>query len=352
MHAHRPPVSKQVLWSAVLATALGLIAAPLTPVYAAANTATVVGAFPAPPKGPGTGRVVKWRVGSDKSVEGHFGTAKTLSGNSFYIAYDNRRDQLYVPTVAGTTYVLNAQTLKPVTHFKTLPGGRVARVSANHKAVLVLSGKAMTVYSLSDYTPWFTVPVGGNALAIGKGGRHVYIGGNMSKEVTEISLHTGKITHRYPIAGAGDLVWANGKLFAVNMKSGVMSMLNPATGKIVRTRTDETDPTFSYKHIPAATAGFMQLAVSPDQRYLYAAGFSGNISKFSTRDGRYLGKIAVKAAPSGPNKLSGIVIVDHGKEAVVTVENRKEAALVRLSDAKIIKLLPGTMSNRWIKLQH
>ncbi len=350
MHSHHSLFSRQVLWSAVLATGLSLIAAPMTLVQAAESGATIVGAFPAPPKGPGTGHLVQWRVGNDTPRVGKFGTPKTLSGNSFYIAYDRHLERLYVPTLAGTTYVLNAKTLKPISRFKTLPGGRVARVSANHRALLVLSGKALTVYSLADHTPWFTIATGGNALAIGKDGRHVYIGGNMSKVITEVSLHTGKVTHRYPIAGSGDLAWVDGKLFSADMKTGVMSVLNPTTGKIVRISTDETDPTFSYHHIPAATAGFMQLASSPHQRYVYAAGFSGHILKFSTHNDRYIGEIAVKAAPTGANKLSGIVIVNHGQDAIVTIENRKETALVRLSDAKIIKLLPGTMSNRWITL--
>lgn len=352
MPQHRPFISMQkVLFSLVLASGLYLGAAPLT-IANAAESPAVVGAFPAPPRGNGPGQLVKWSVGNDKPALGRFGVAKTPSGNSFYVAYDAGKDRLYVPTVAGITYILDAKTLASVGKFTSLPGGRVARIGPENETLLVLSGKALALYTIDDHKELFTVPVGGNALAISKDGRFVYVGGNMSKAVTEISLKSGKITRSFPIMGSGDLVMANGKLFSANIKTGVMSVLDPASAKIVRIKTDETDPAFSYRKIGAASAGFMQMAVSPDQRYVYVVGFSGNILKFSSLNESYVGKISIKAAPSGANKLSGFALLDNGQEAVVTIENRKETALIRMSDGKILKTLAGTASNRWVSLQH
>ncbi|VAW20938.1 hypothetical protein MNBD_ALPHA12-1638 [hydrothermal vent metagenome] len=351
MHLHRPLISvKKVLLSAVLAATLSLGMAPAALVYAAENTPAVVGAFPAPPRGNGAGKLVKWSLDSNKPLIGQFGAPKTPSGNSFYIAYDNSTNRLYVPTVAGITYILDAKTLAPLSSFATIAGGRVARVSPDGKSLLVLSGMELAIYSLANNKQLFTAPVGGNALAISNDARFVYVGGNMSKNVTEVSLESAKITRTFPIFGSGDLVMANSKLFSANIKTGVMSVLDPATSKIVNITTDEVDPAFSYRKIGAASAGFMQIDASPDQKYVYAVGFSGNILKFATSDASYVGKISIKAAPTGPNKLSGFTLVNNGTQAVVTIENRKETALVRMSDGKILKFLAGTASNRWVSL--
>ncbi len=351
MHPHRLISIRQTMLSAVLAASLSLGFMPTIPVYAASNTPVVAGAFPAPPRGNGPGNLVKWSVDSDKAFVGKFGAPKTPSGNSFYIAYDSASNRLYVPTVAGITYILNAKTLAPVSSFATITGGRVARVSPDGKNLLVLSGMELALYSLADNKQLFTAPTGGNALAISSDARFAYVGGNMSKTVSEVSLSDGKITRTFPIFGSGDLVMANSKLFSANIKTGVMSVLDPATAKIINISTDEVDPAFSYRKIGAASAGFMQMAASPDQLYVYVAGFSGDILKFATSDVSYVGKISIKAAPSGANKLSGFTLVNNGSQAVVTIENRKLTALVRMSDGKILKFLAGTASNRWVSLK-
>jgi len=349
---HPPLIStRSILLSAVLAASLLLGFAPMAPAYAATDNPVVAGAFPAPPRGAGSGNLVKWSTSSDKPATGKFGAPKTPSGNSFYIAYDSSNNRLYVPTVAGTTYILDAKTLAPIANFKTIAGGRVARVSPDGNNLLVLSGMELALYSLADNKQLFTAPTGGNALAISTDGSMAYVGGNMSKTVSEVSLANGKITRTFAIFGSGDLVMANSKLFSANIKTGVLSVLDPATGKIVNITTDEVDPAFSYRKIGAASAGFMQMAVSPDQLYVYVAGFSGNILKFSSKDGSYVGKISIKAAPTGPNKLSGFTLVNDGQQAIVTIENRKLTALVRMSDGKILKFLEGTASNRWVSLK-
>lgn len=173
----------------------------------------------------------------------------------------------------------------------------------------------------------------------------------MDTRVTEIALPTGKIVGTKAIAHSGDLLIAKGKLFSADMKSGVLSVLDLASGRITRIQTSETDPNFSYRTIPAAKAGFMQLAASPTGRIIYAAGFSGHILKFSTTSDKYLGEVAIAASEHGPNKLSGLAIIDHGREALVTIENRHEAAVVNLENGVIIRMFPGITSNRWIAIR-
>lgn len=311
--------------------------------------AAAIGAYPAPPTGAGNGRLVVWHSKGNDITDGSFGTPGTASGNSFYLAVDQHNRDLYIPTAAGKTFVLHENSLRPVGHIPTIDGGRVARVTPDGKLLLVLSGKQLAAYSTRDWKPMFHLAVGGNALAISLGGRHAFIGGNRDQVVTQISLPSGAVERTFDVGNTGDLAWANGKIFAANMKTGVMSVIHPRSGKIVRIQTSEVDPSFSYRHIPKATAGFMQLAVSPDQRVVYAAGFSGHILLFSTDHDRYLGEIPVHAEAKGPNKLSGLTVVDGGAEALVTVENRKESALVRLLDGSIVKVFPGSYSNRWLK---
>jgi len=307
-----------------------------------------IGAWPARPHGNGSGRISEWHLYSNDILHGQFGQANTLSGNSFYISYDMQQHALYVPTAAGETYVLDRATLKTRTRFATIPGGRLARVSPDDHTVVVLSGKQVAAYSTDTKKQLFKDDVGGNALAISTDDRHLFVGGNHDGNITEIALPSGHIERRFPVAHSGDMVWADGKLFSANMGSGVMSVVYPDSGKIVAISTPEVDPNFSYRHIPQAKAGFMQLAVSPEQRVVYAAGFSGHILMFSTHQDSYLGEIPVRLGGTAPKKLSGLTLVDGGADALVTVENRKETALVNLVKGKVLHTFPGVVSNRWI----
>lgn len=311
----------------------------------------LIGAFSSPPAGPGPGIIVDWSVGSSAVKEGHFGQAGNPTGNSFYVAYDAAKQLVYVPTVAGTTYVVNARTLQPAGQFPSLPGERVARLVPGGKTVLVLSGKQLAAYSTATHKQLFRTNVGGNAIVLTVHGRRAFVGGNMDSTITEVALSNGAVVGRFPVAHSGDLALALGELFSGDMKSGVMSVLDLKTGKVTRISTSEVDPHFSYRRIGAAKAGFMQLAVSPDNKVVYAAGFSGHILKFSTTSPAYLGEVAVSANPGGLNKLSGLALIDKGREAVVTVENLKEAVVVNLSSGKILRTLKGTSSNRWVAVR-
>lgn len=317
------------------------------PAIASANSMPlVVGASSAPPRGAGPGKlmVLPLRHGH-KPYSVKFGQAGTAAGNSFYIA--QHAGLAYVPSIAGYTDVMNLRSGKRIDRFHTLKGGRVAALSKDHDTLFVLSGKRLAAYSAKDGAKRFEIPFGGNAMAFNRDGSRLFVGGNMDKSIAEINARTGLILRQIPIGHTGDMVWANGYIFSADMKNGVMTAYNPLTEKTYRLKTPETDPHFSYHKIPKATAGFMQLAVSPDQKYVYAAGFSGHILRFATDKPAYLGEVAVDAA-AGPNKLSGLVVLDHGNRAISTVENHHESVEVELSDGRIIKRLPRIASNRWV----
>lgn len=323
------------------------IACAAAPAAYAGTGPLVLGASANPPKGPGPGKVFLVNLASRTARAASFAKAGTLAGNSFYTGYDAATHTVFVPSPVGRITMLNANTGKRMGTFPTIRGARVARVLSRDHLLLALSAKTLAAYSLADHKAVFTIAIGGNALATNQAETKLYVGGNMDQQITVVSLPSGHILKSYPVARSGDLVMADGKLFSADIKSGVMSVVDPDTGKITRIKTSEFDPNFSYAAIPHATAGFMQLATSPGGHTVYAAGFSGHILKFSAASPKYLGEVSVHLA-NGMNQLSGLAIIDHGTDALVTVENRHEAALVNLRDGKIVHIFKGVASNRWV----
>jgi DNA-binding beta-propeller fold protein YncE len=314
-------------------------------------TPSMVGAFPSHPKGAGPGKLNMLYLPSDSVHVAKFGKAGTATGNSFYAAVDFRNYRVYVPSVGSTTYVIDLATGKLLSHFKSIPGGRVARISPDRSTVFILSGKALAAYSIKDDALRYKIPVGGNAMALNLSGSELYVGGNMDKVITEIDVSNGHVKRHISIGHSGDIAWANGKLFSADMRNGIMSVYDPKTGHIDHLKTNEVDHHFSYKKIPAAKAGFMQMAVSADQMTVYVAGFSGHILRFSTTKPAYLGEIKV-SGKAGPNKLSGLAVLsDSDDEAIATIENRHESVIVNLRNGYVLKRLPKVASNRWVQVR-
>jgi hypothetical protein len=307
-----------------------------------------LGATPAPPKGNGRGILEVVQLYNNAVKQATFGKPGSPSGNSFYVAYNNEQNTVYIPTAAGQTYVVDRIANKTINHFATIKGGRVARLTPDKSILLVLSGKQLAGYYTLTSKQVFKTPIGGNAMVIDPNGSYVYVGGNMDKQITEVQLPTGKISHTFHVAGSGDLAWADSKIFSADMKTGIMSVLNPTTGKVARIKTPEMDPNFSYHAIGAAHAGFMQIAAVPDKHEVYAAGFSGHILKFSSIDGSYLGEVSVKANSKGPDKLSGLAVLENGNVALTTVENLRETVEVNMQTGKIVHTFPEVASNRWV----
>ncbi|MHB8191520.1 MAG: PQQ-binding-like beta-propeller repeat protein [Ferrimicrobium sp.] len=333
-----------------------IVLSSFSPVAALAQTPSVapatavVGAFPAPPTGSGPGTLASLSLPSATTQVGHYGTANTSSGNSFYVGYSRATHSIYTPAFAGITYISNSSSLQITGSFPSIPGGRIARVASNRNVLLVLAGNALAAYALHTHKQLFMDTVGGNALVTSPHGRVAFVGGNMDSVITAIDLRTGKILRTYNVGQVGDMVWANGQIFAADIQTGVMTALNPQTGAIVTIPTPEVDPNFSYSNIPAATAGFMQLAVGAHHTTVYAAGFSGHILRFSTTRDRYLGEVSVNANPNstGGNKLSALAILPERNRALVTVENLGESVIVNLSTGSIMNTFHAFASNRWL----
>ena len=313
----------------------------------AATGGAVLGTAPNPPMGPGPGKLFMVNPGAMTARAASFATAGTVQGNSFFAGYDRATGTVFVPSPAGRVFMLSGTDLRPSGSFPVIGGARLAKALVGRKLLIVLSGKDVAAYKLGSHRPAFTLPVGGNALAVARRSGRLYVGGNADRAITAIDLASGRIVGTYPVARSGDLVLAHGHLFSADILSGVMSVVDLRTGHVTRLKTPEVDPHFSYRAIPAATAGFMQLAKSPAGNFVYAAGFSGHVLKFSAASPRYLGEVAVGAA-KGPEKLSGLAVVDHGREAVVTIENHDQTALIRLATGKVLHLFSGVASNRWV----
>lgn len=345
----------------VAALALGV----LVPAMAAAGPAAaatakpdvhrgpvVIGAFPAPPSGPGPGTLAVWRprTGSVRSVS--FAPAGTPAGNSFYVAPDRVTGSVFIPAADGRTTVVSTRSWKVKGSFASPLGGRVARTTPNGRLVLVESATETVAYrTTAPYQAVFSDPVGGNALVVSPDGKRAFVGGNGDTVVTELALPSGRVMRTFPVSHSGDMAWAQGSVFSADMANGVMSVIHPRSGRITRIATPEVDPNFSYASIGAATAGFMQLAVSPNRQIVYAAGFSGHILKFSAVRDTYLGEVKITANPATPNKLSGLAVLPGGHLAVVTVENLDTTLVVSLRTGKVIKAEPGLASNRWVPLR-
>lgn len=267
------------------------------------------------------------------------------------MAADRATGSVFVPTEAGQTTVLSTSSWKVEGSFSSPAGSRVARTTPDGSMVLVESGAEIAAYQASaPYGMLFSDHIGGNALVIAPNGKDAFVGGNADSVVTELALPSGKVVRTFPVGHSGDMVWAKGSIFSADIANGVMSVIHPRTDQVDRITTPEVDPNFSYKDIAAATAGFMQLAVSPNQKIVYAAGFSGHILRFSTTHDSYLGEVTVTANPATPNKLSGLDVLPGGHLAVVTDENLDDALVVSLQTGHIISKQTNLAANRWVSL--
>lgn len=344
--------------TAVAAVALGaLVPAMAMGGPASAATSAIprgpvqVGALPAPPNGPGPGKIVVWQPGGT-AREVTFATPGTLGGSSFYVAADQAAHSLFIPAENGETTVMSTRSWQVTGSFASPAGSRVAKVTPDGRLVLVESGAKTVAYqATAPYRMVFSDAVGGNALVITPNGKTAFVGGNGDSMVTELALPSGHVIRTFPVGHSGDLALARGQVFSADIANGVMSVISPRSGRVTTISTPEVDPSFSYQALGAATAGFMQLSVSPDQRTVYAAGFSGHILKFSATTDSYLGELKVAVNPAGPNKLSGLDVLPGGHLAAVTVENLGVTAVVSLRTGKVVSSATGVAANRWVPLR-
>lgn len=319
----------------------------LVPPTAAADW--LIGPRPAPPQGNGPGELVVWETASEAVQARSFAAPQTPAGNSFLPALDPVHGRLYVPTMGGRTVIFDARDLSQVGSMTSVDDGRVAGVSPDGAVLVVVSAHQTAAYATASRERLWRVQGGGNAVAFDADSRYAYVGGNRNDTIQRLNLASGEPDGHYAVARSGDLVRVRDHLYSADMKTGVVSVVELSRGTVTAIQTPEVDPQFDYANMASATAGLMQLAADPEGHRVYAAGFSGNILVFDSDAARYLGSIAVDAGPpGGPDKLSGLALFDHGRKAVVTVENLGLAVVVDLDSQALLRTLEGADSNRWV----
>jgi hypothetical protein len=116
--------------------------------------------------------------------------------------------------------------------------------------VLVEPGSELAAYhARPPYQRVFLDRAGGSALVVSPDGGDAFVGGNADRVITEVALPNGAVVRTFPVRRSGDMVWARGQVFSADIASGIMSTLNPRTGRVVRI------PPRSIPASPTATSG-------------------------------------------------------------------------------------------------
>lgn len=306
----------------------------------------LLGPAASPPMGMGNGQLNLMYVRTSKNMA----VPLTKGANAFKSAVEG--NIAYVPTLQGVTYVVNLHSHKVITTFSTSKGARIANIAdiAMGKHVLLITGlHSVTAYALPSHKLMWTTNVGGNTLAVV--GRDAYVSGNASKTTQIIHLTTGKVTGSLPVGMIEDSVYDARRhtLWLANWNNGDMTIVNTKDNKVEKVIQEKEGGGFSMgdmgnmKAMMMATGGFMQLAVGPRGRFVYAASFSGNIMVYDAVSNMFKGDI-----PTLPMaKLSGIAISPTDGYAYTTVENKMETIAVSLRTHKVVATYPNLESNRW-----
>ena len=297
----------------------------------------LVGAAGSPPMGAGNGEFFVEEVGKPKEF-----TVPLASGaNAFRAAIDGSK--AYVPTLSGKTYVVSLNTHQVVSTFSSPTGARIANLDKADHQLIITGGKSVTAYSLPSFKQTWQLSQGGNAMAVVNGVG--YLSGNMAKTTQIIDLKTGKVKGSLGVGHVEDSVYdpQEHTLWLADWTNGDMTVVDVRTNKVIATLHNQEGGGFTMSNMMGSSGGFMQLAVGPNGKHVYAASFSGNIMVYNAVNHTF-----EKDIPAGSGaKLSGIAIDPSGKYAYTTVENRGETVAVSLATGKIASTYPGLASNRW-----
>lgn len=289
------------------------------------------------PTGPGNGELLIDAVGKAKLTQ----IPLMPEANAFRIAISG--NLAYVPTLQGQTYIVNLQSHMVEGHFATPKGARIAN-TANHGQLLIITGsKSVTAYTLPNHKMKWQLNLGGNALAIA--GSTVYLSGNMMGKTAVIDVTSGKQTGSIAVSNIEDSVYDKQMhtLWLANWTTGDMTVVNTQNNQVVKTIHKAEGGGFNMKNMMNSNGGFMQLAVGPNGKYVYAASFSGNIMVYNAMTNSFSKDIPIGTTA----KLSGIAVDPSGKYIYTTVENKKETVAVSLGTDKVVSMMPGVLSNRW-----
>lgn len=270
-----------------------------------------------------------------------------MGGNGFKSAIDGH--VAYVPTLQGQTYVVNLLSRKRVATFSTPKGARIADIARENHLLLITGPNSVSAYALPSRKLSWTANVGGNTVAVARG--YAYVSGNGSKKTQMIKLSNGKRSGSVSVGMVEDSVYdaQQHTLWLANFTNGDITILNTRDNHVVKVLHEKEGGGFSMadmgnmKAMMGAKGGFMQLAVGPMGKYVYAASFSGNIMVYDAENNTF--KRDIPTLPMA--KLSGLAIDPSGHYAYATVENQMKTIAVSLKTDKIVATYPKVESNRW-----
>ncbi|WDL99103.1 YncE family protein [Alicyclobacillus sp. ALC3] len=249
----------------------------------------------------------------------------------------------YVPTLQGETFVVNLNTRMVTGHFMTPQNARIASIADGGKLLLLTGASSVTAYSLPSHTMQWQVKQGGNTLAVAGGA--AYLSGNGAADTAVINLKTGQQMGTIPVGQVENSVYDPQRhtLWLANWTTGAMTVVNTKDNKVVATIHETQGGGFSPSNMMGSTGGFMQLAVGPRGKTVYAASFSGDIMAYNAVTNMFEKNIPVGSG----SKLSGLAIDSSGRYAYVTVENKKETVAVSLATGQVVSTMHGVQANRW-----
>ncbi|MCZ8511457.1 hypothetical protein O9H85_03195 [Paenibacillus filicis] len=299
---------------------------------------SLIGAAASPPMGDGNGNLLIYQLSKQEKTSIPLETGS----NAFRIGiYDNKA---YVPTLQGKTYVIDLKTNKTIQTIQTEQGARIADISEQEKILLITGPKNVVAYSLPDLQVKWKLDQGGNTLAITD--NVAYLSGNNRKDTLVINLADGSIKNKIEAGRVEDSIYDKQlhSLWLADWFTGNMTVVDTTNNKVVTViKTSEGDPNISPQTMNSVKSAFMQLAVDPNGKHVYAAGFSGNIQVFDANDNKFLESIPI----ASDGRLSGLTISPTGDYAYTTIENKKETAIVSLSTKKITQTISDLAANRW-----
>jgi len=234
----------------------------------------LVGAAASPTMGMGNGKLLVDQIGTGRLAKINLANG----ANAFQVAING--NLAYVPTLQGTTYIVNLRSKQVVSHFTTPKEARIAAVSEANHLLVIMGGKNATAYALPSHKKIWQDALGGNALTIV--GNHVYLSGNAATKTTVLDLRSGKIIKTIPVGRIEDSIYdaRTHTLWLANWNNGDMTVLDTRDNRVVKVIKEKEGGWFSMNSMIGSTGGFMQLEFDPTGQKTYAASFSENIHAY------------------------------------------------------------------------
>ena len=297
----------------------------------------LVGAATSPAMGMGTGTFYIDSIGKKMTWR----VPLSMGANAFQSAIVG--SVAYVPTMGGKTYVVSLVSHKVTKMFMSPMGDRAAVAAPANHLLLLFGSTNVTAYSLPSLKKVWQLDQGGNALTVA--GHNAYLSGNAASTTSVINLGTGHVAGSIAVGHIEDAVYDPERhtLWLANWTNGDMTIVNTRNNRVLKTVQRAEGGGFNMNNMMGSMGGFMQLAVAPSGRQVYAASFSGNVMVYNAMKNSFAKDIPVGSMA----RLSGIAVDPSGQYAYVTVENQKRTVSISLKTDKVVSSQAGLLSNRW-----